>query len=155
MVELKFSDCLFLVCSLYAPNRNPDTDEFLVHVPDLADPSIPTLLCGDFNTVFDRVSDRRGSCPFDVSHERTPLLTSLFSDCCAADVWHLLHPSQSCFTWTWPDGAVASHIDLIGCPYTWLPFVSSCEILPCPYSDHSAVCLSWSLPDFPFCGPGL
>lgn len=26
-------------------------------------PSIPILLCGDFNTVLDRVVDGRGSCP--------------------------------------------------------------------------------------------
>ena len=50
---------------------------------------------------------------------------------------------------------MASGIDLIGCPYAWLPFVSSCEILPCPYSDHSAIFLSWSLPDSPSRGPGL
>ena len=31
----------------------------------LIDPAIPTLLCGDFNSVLDRVLDRHGSCPFD------------------------------------------------------------------------------------------
>ena len=98
MVEFSYSDSIFRVCSLYVPNRNPDRDDFLIHVSDLVDPSIPTLPCGDFHTVFDRVSDRRGSCPFHLSCESTPLLTSLFSDCCTADVWRSLHPSQSCFT---------------------------------------------------------
>ena len=52
VAEFKCSDFVFLVCSLYAPNRNPDRDDFLIECADLVDPSVPTLLCGDFNTVF-------------------------------------------------------------------------------------------------------
>ena len=33
--------------------------------------------------------------------------------------------------------------------------VSSCDILPCPFSDHSAVLLSVSVPDAVPPGPGL
>ena len=36
---------------------------FLHQCVDHIDPSIPSLLCGDFNTVFDRLTDRRGSAP--------------------------------------------------------------------------------------------
>ena len=39
------------------------------------------------------------------------------------------------------DGLLASRIDIIGCPFLWLHCVTSCSILPCPYSDHSAVVL--------------
>ena len=35
----------------------------------MIDPSIPTLVCGDFNAVFDRALDRRGSNIFDASRE--------------------------------------------------------------------------------------
>ena len=149
MAEFKCSDFVFRVCSLYAPNRNPDRENFLIECADLVDPSVPTLLCGDFNTVFDRLADRRGSCPWHNSQESTSALSSLFSECCVSDIWLLLYPSQSGFTWTRPDGTIASRIDLIGCPYAWLPFVASCEILSCPYSDHAAVLLSWSSPDSP------
>lgn len=155
MVEFKCSDFVFCVCSLYAPNRNPDLDELLVDCAKLVDPSIPTLLCGDFNTVFDRLEDCCGSCPLDDSRKSTPLSTSLFSECCVADIWHLLHPSQPSFTWTRADSTIASRIDLIGWPYAWLAFVASCKILSCPYSNHAAVTLSWSPPDSPSRGPGL
>ena len=30
-------------------------------------------------------------------------------------------------------------IDLIGCPAVWAPFVSFCNFVPCPFSDHSVV----------------
>ena len=34
----------------------------------------------------------------------------------------------------------------LGCPFSWLHCVSLCEILPCPFSDHSAVSLKVSIP---------
>ena len=55
----------FRVCCIHAPNRNLDRDRFFEVVADLVDPSVPTLLVGDFNTVFDRTKDRRGSDPLD------------------------------------------------------------------------------------------
>lgn len=155
LAEFRSSDTVFRVCSIYAPNHNPDRDCFFEDVVDSIDPTIPTLLCGDFNTVFDRTADRRGSCPLDTSHESTAGLVSLFSECSVVDVWRSLHPTDQCFTWTKPDGSIASRIDLIGCPSAWVPFVSSSDILPCPFSDHSAVTLTWSLPGSISRGPGL
>ena len=69
------AEFVFRVCSWYAPNRNPARDDFLIECADLVDPSVPTLLCGDFNTVFDRLADRRGSCPWDNSRESTSALS--------------------------------------------------------------------------------
>ena len=46
MVELKVSDNIFRVCSVYAPNRNPDRDRFLTDVATLIDPAVPTPLWG-------------------------------------------------------------------------------------------------------------
>ena len=155
LVELPFRGAVFRVASIYAPNRNPDRDDFLVRCVNAIDPTVPTLLCGDFNTVIDRVADRRGSCPFDVSHESSVMLSGLFSDCCVVDIWRELHPGVSAFTWCRPDGALASRIDLIGCPYVWVPHVSSVDILPCPFSDHCALSFSWTLPDSVPVGPGL
>ena len=60
-------------------------DVFSGRLQNCVDPSVPTLLGGDFNTVFDRVLDRRGSCPFDVSRESC----SLIVDCCMVDIYIL------------------------------------------------------------------
>ena len=78
LVKLAFRGAVFRVASIYAPNRNPDRDDFFVRCVNAVDPSVPTLLCGDFNTVFDRVVDRRGSCPFDVPRKSSAMLSSLF-----------------------------------------------------------------------------
>ena len=145
----------FCVVSLYAPNRNPARDQFFDEVIPFVDLAIPTVLCGDFNTVFDRSMDRRGSDASDVSRESTAALVHLFDSCCVIDTWHYLHPSSSCYTWLSPDGSVSSRIDYIGCPYVWVSSVSSCDIVPCPFSDHCAVSLSVSVPDVVPPGPGL
>ena len=153
--EFTFRDSVFRVACCYAPNRNPDRDAFFQRCIDSIDPSVPTLLCGDFNTVPDRFIDRRGSCPFDTSRESSNLLSVLFRDCCVVDIWRLKHPGVSGFTWSKRDGSMASRIDLVGCPYPWISYVSSADILPCPYSDHSALHLSWSLSPVSPPGPGF
>ena len=78
----------------------------------------PTVLCGDFNAVFDRSTDRRGSVVDDTSREISLALSRLFDACCVLDIWRYLHPSSSGSTWTRWDGSLSSRIDLFGCPYS-------------------------------------
>ena len=47
----------FRVISLYAPNRNPQKIDFLDSIHTYVDPSVPTILAGDFNSVLDRAVD--------------------------------------------------------------------------------------------------
>ena len=128
----------FRVVCLYAPNRNPARGQFFDDVSSRVDPTVPTVLCGDFNTVFDRALDRSGSAVDDTSCESNAALSRLFDSCCAIDIWRYLHPSSSCFAWSRWNGQFSSRIDLIGCPYVWVSSVSSCDVLPCPFSDHCA-----------------
>ena len=153
-VNFVFMTSLF-VCCLYAPNRNPERDQFLGDISDKVDPSVPTLLVGDFNTVFDRLKDRRGSNPLDSSRESSVCLAALFDSCCVVDIWRYLHPDSSCLTWTKSDGSLASRIDLCGVPYVWVPSVSACDIIPSPFSDHCTLLLSLPVPDVVPPGPGL
>ena len=153
--EFFLCDKSFRICCLYAPNHNPDCSQFLDDVSDKVDPSVPTLLVGDFNTVFDRSKDRRGSNPLDDSRESSLRLAALFEACCVTDIWRYMHPDSSAFIWTRSDGSVASRIDLCGVPYVWVPSVSSWDIVPCPFSDHCALLLSLTIPDVVPPGPGL
>ena len=57
MVEFQRHGLTFRVVSLYAPNRNPQRDDFFAYCASMIDPSVPTLFCGDFNAVFDRALD--------------------------------------------------------------------------------------------------
>ena len=54
-----------------------------------------------------------------------------------------------------PNGAFASRIDLVGLSVAWSASLFSCDIIPCPFSDHCAVLLSTKVPDVLERGPGL
>ena len=154
-VEFSFFGSSFRVCCVYAPNRNPARDQFFGDLHSKIDPSIPTILCGDFNEVFDRSVDRAGSDPSVSPRDSSSSLKYLFDDCCVVDIWRYLHPSSVGFTWTRWDGSLASRIDLFGVPFSWVPSVSSCSFVPCPFSDHCGVFLSCSIPDAVPPGPGF
>ena len=140
-----FDGISFKVVSLYAPNHDPGRSDFFHFVSDQVDPSVPTVICGDFNAVFDRFLDRRGSDPSLCCNSSVSLL-AFFEDCCIVDVWRYLNPRVPAFTWFKPDGTLSSRIDLIGCPFPCLHHISSCSILPCPYSDNSGVLCVCNIP---------
>ena len=146
MAESSRRDSVFRIASVYAPNRNPAHDKFFTSCLDFIDPSVPTILGGDFNAVFDRERDRRGSDPAVTVRESFVSLELRFREFCVLDVWRHLHPDLRSYTWLKPD--------LIGFPSTGLHLVSSCSIVPCPFSDHNAVFIGFSIPEsFPR-GPG-
>lgn len=49
-----------------------------VRCVSVSDPALPTLLCGDFNMILDRVVSRCGWCPFDISRKSFDMLSMLF-----------------------------------------------------------------------------
>ena len=153
--EFSYRGKVFRVACVYAPNRNPEREEFYDDVCVRVDPSVPTVLCGDFNAVFHRLLDRVGSDPADTVRESSVALAHLFSSCCVTDIWRYLHPSTNSFTWSRWNDLVVSRIDLVGCPYAWISSVGCCDILPFPFSDHCALFFSVSVPDAISPGPGL
>ena len=86
MAEFMDGNFLFPVVCIYAPNRNPERDSFLLSCSDFIDPSIPTLLCGDLNAVLDRTLDRRGSAANSTYHDSSASLRLLFSEAFVFDV---------------------------------------------------------------------
>ena len=136
-------------------NSNPQRNQFLDDVSVNIDSSVSTVLADDFNTVFDRSLDRRGSDPFDVSRESSCALNRLLNACSSIDIWRYLHPTSSSYTWTRSNGSLSSRIDFILVPHVWVPSVSSCDIVACPFLDHCAVVMSFRVPEVPFHGPGV
>ena len=67
--ELAIRELSFRVLCVYAPNRVMARNDFLEACVDVVEPGIPTFVLGDYNTVFDRSMDRRGSDLLDDSHE--------------------------------------------------------------------------------------
>lgn len=125
---------------------NPQRDDFFDNVSSMVDLNLPTVLCGDFKyAVFNRSTDWAGSDPFDTSRDSSVSLRALFRDCCVIDAWRYCHPSFTAFTWRKSDGYLSSMIDFIGIPLPWAPFISSCTVVPCAFSDHSLVSVDVSI----------
>lgn len=59
--HLSQAHAVFDVVSLYAPNLRPDRLSFFPSLSPYLDPGVPTLLCGDFNSVMDPGRDRRNA----------------------------------------------------------------------------------------------
>ena len=152
--EFSYHDKLFHICGVYAPNRDPDRGDFFHFVIDSVDPLVPTVICGDFNAVFDCAIDRGGPGTQNACRNDSVALFSLFRECCILDVWRTLHATDPGFTWRSPDCALSSQIDYFGCPYSWASSVLSCDIYPCPWSDNCALLFCFSLPDSIPKGPG-
>ena len=139
--EFQLPGVRFRVITLYAPNRNPQRNDFLDSVHTYVDPSVSTILAGDFNSAFDRAIDRQGSCVDNDSRESSLALVRLFTNCCCVDAWRHLFPSRPGFTRTRSDGVRSSRIDLIACPTIWAPFILFVISCPAPFLII-AVCVS-------------
>ena len=152
---LSRADAVFDMVSLYAPNLWSAHLSFFPSLLPFLDPGAPTLLCGDFNLVMDHSRDRWNAGGQSVT-DTPEVLASFFRDLSCVDARPSCHPTQQAFTWLRTDGTCASRIDLVGCPVSWLPSVSTCDIFVCPVSDHSAVSLTLtSLPGAVSRGPGF
>ena len=81
-------------------------------------------------------------------------MRSLFSDCAVIDIWRYLHPQHCAFSWMRSDGSLSSCTDFFDCLYVWAYAVESCDLLPCPFSDHCAVSLVCPIPEPVPRGPG-
>lgn len=136
----------FRVVCVYAPNQYLVRGPFFQDLYQFSTIAHPVFLFGDFNAVFDRSLDRTSS-EIDFVHRDTSIqLHDLFGHFDVVDIWRSLHPAMKRFTWTRPDGSWSSRIDLIGVPQVWSYFAISCDIVPCPYSDHYAVSLCINIP---------
>ena len=154
MAEFSDRGMTYRIACIYAPNRNPEQDSFFASIANYVDLTVLTFLCGDFNAVFDQTLDRRGTGAGSCYRDSSTALSSLFHNCCVVDTWRYLHLGLADFSWMRPDGAHASRIDFFGCPTPWITGVHACDLLTCPYSDHSAVVTELTIPAQIPQGPG-
>lgn len=136
----------FSICSIYAPNQNAAKHTFFLEVTDYFNPSVPTLVLGDFNSVFRRDLDRSGASDLNTSRDSSQELSDLFKTFSVVDIWRLQHPSEKSFTCANASGLISSRLDVIGVPESWASFTQSSSIVPCPFSDHCAVLANITLP---------
>ena len=88
----------FQICTIYGPNTSNEGGPFFDSLYPVLDPGIPRILCGDFNTVVNASTDRRGCNTFSLyAYNWSDTLPALISCYNLKDVWRLWHPSASEF----------------------------------------------------------
>ena len=148
IIHFSFHSISFQLINLYGPNQKKPGLEFFQSILPLVDLSLPTLICGDFNTVVDPTIDRNGCNPTSPWAYNWPQsLATLTTDMDLVDIWRTRHPTQRSYTWSRAGGQVASRLDMIWISSSLVQGVRDISILPYFRSDHSYVFLSFSLPD--------
>ena len=147
----------FQICTIYGPNTSKEGGPFFDSLYPVLDPGIPCILCGNFNTVVNASTDRRGCNAFSLyAYNWSDTLSALMSCYNLKDVWRLWHPIASEFTWHRANGSLqASRLDMFWLCSFFLPLVLSVDIFPFFRSDHSYVYLRLSLPTSVHRGPGV
>ena len=107
--QFTVADQTFSLCNVYGPNKAREGALFFESLYPVLDPDIPSIVCGDFNTVVDPHLDRRGcnvSSPWAYNWSSTLTTFSL------SDVWRWLHPDAVEYTWHRPNSRQASRLDM-------------------------------------------
>ena len=154
--QFTVADQTFSLCNVYGPNKAREGALFFESLYPVLDPDIPSIVCGDFNTVVDPHLDRRGCNIFSPwAYNWSHTLTTFMSTFSLHDVWRRLHPDAEAYTWHRPNSRQASRLDMFWIASFFLPLILAVDILPFFRSDHSYVYLKFSLPGVVHRGPGV
>ena len=146
----------FQLINIYGPNRKQLGEEFFESLFSQIDPAMPSILCGDFNTVVDPHLDRLGCNPSSYWAYNWPRSLRLLTERCdLIDIWRSKHPDERNYTWSRVNGSQASRLDMFWISSPLSIHVLDVDIFPFFRSDHSYVYLRVALPSMPDRGPGV
>ena len=159
-VLINFDDDQLSFVSIYAPNRNPERNAFLLSLTDLVDLSRPVFIAGDFNCVLDPLLDRKRRPSFvggPSAHfqESGPALNALLTHTQTYPLWRDLHAGRIAYSWTHGSGTFASRIDMVWAPLTMADLIQECEYHPSFLSDHQYLLVKCLFRDRITTGPGV
>ena len=159
-VLVNFSEDQLSFASLYAPNKNPERNTFLLSLADLIDLSRPVFIAGDFNSVLDPQLDRKRrpsfvDRPSSRFQESGVALQSLLQQTQTYPLWCDLHPGRIAYSWTTGSGTFASRIDMICAPVAMADLVQECEYYPSFLTDHQYLLVKCCLREHLVMGLGV
>ena len=150
-ILVQFGSLKINLINIYAPNVVSERKVFFSEFAFFFF-SGSLVVGGDFNCFeyrFDKLNAQNDN--FSGKNE----LKSFRTDFRLCDVWRKLHPKEKQFTWFNANLSVASRLDKFFISDDLFLNVSSCNISPCPITDHDFVFLSFDLNKISPRGPGI
>ena len=156
-LTVKMQNYTFQILNLYAPNpeRQDFSESFMDNVQYHLDPTLPALICGDFNMVEDFTKDRRGGKPRLYHTYGIESLKSLKQEFSLVDIWQEKHSNAEQYTWNSRFENISSRLDRIYIPSLWSPGIEKVYIHPFAWSDHDMRTMAFFLPQQAKRGRGI
>lgn len=148
-IQIRLNQVNFNCVNIYAPTNPSERNSFYQSVHHFFYPHSRLIIGGDLNC-YDNPRDKFGG---NVS---TSSELSSFKSCYnLVDSWRTKHPRAGSCTWFNSDMSIGSRLDSFLLVRDMLRSLSSCEILPCAYSDHDFVFLDLEIERVCNFGPGV
>ena len=151
--DIKTNENCLTLANIYAPNEdNPAFFlDFFDHLTDFKGDDI--IMGGDYNLVLDLDKDKRGG--LAKTHQNSVKIIHEFSEKLdLVDVWRVLHPDTSGFTWRQHRPRIQCRLDFFLVSQSTVNITTLTDIVPGYKTDHSMITLRLSLHSNPR-GPGF
>ena len=147
-LTVKIYNCTFQILNIYVPNpeRQEATESFINDAQYYLDPTLPALMCGDFNMVENLKLDRQGGNPRSIHLHGKESLEHIKKENCLVDIWREKHLTKKQFTWHCRYDNISSRVDRIYINSAWTSEVQNSYIHPFIWSDHDMCTINFYLP---------
>ena len=143
VLDIKLYDQAYRLINVYAPNKHAERVQWFndLHRWFIDDKII--IFGGDFNCVDNKNTDKVGGNDAygDVG---ASVLYSLRNNYRLVDSYRVRFPHDVATSWSSADGSVACRLDRLYVSTSLKPYLAACMI-PCVFSDHSAVEISFAV----------
>ena len=142
--DIKTNEKCFTLGNIYAPNEDNPTFflDFFDHLADFKCDDI--IIGGDYNLVLDLEKDKMGG--LTKTHQNSVKVVQEFSEKLdLVDVWRILHPDTSRFTWRQRHPKVHCRLDFFLVSQSTVNITTLADIVPGYKTDHSMTTLCLSL----------
>ena len=148
----------FTLANVYAPNIENMQVNFYKTLRDLfVDDNFKVneniIIGGDFNCILNAKVDKKGG------HEKikesvVEKISDVMDTLDVIDIWRVLHPNTSRFTWRQPNPLIQCRLDYFLISNNLFEYVANTDIIPGLRTDHSAIIIDIQLQKNPVRGPG-
>ena len=153
LIKLELEEYTYCLANIYAPNTDNPLffNELFGEIKKLD--CVHVIIGGDFNVDLDPNVDR--SEPIWYNNAARQVIKDFNETEEFCDIWRVQNTDQKCFTWVKTKPRISwSRIDYFLCSNNLINLINKTDILPCVFSDHSAIHIEIVLNDHKK-GPGV